>query len=220
MRNNLVLRGVAVWTASLGLLFPPQFLMAAGENTTLAQTSATSILATPAAREAVRIRDVELGQHDQFVGQIVDTQGQPIAGIAVTLRNQTVQLQTISNNQGKFQFSGLTGGTYQLETGQLETGQLETGSSGQLCRLWKNGTAPPKATGQMLLVQQDGQLVLGQDCGNPVCGSPVGGGGASRAKRLLTHPLVIGGLIAAAIAIPVAIHNADDDEGSSEIPNP
>lgn len=204
MCNNFVTRGVTVWTASLGLLFPPQFLMAAGANAPLPQVSATSTITTPAAREAVRVRDVELGSQGQFAGQIVGAQGQPIAGATITLSSQGMQLQTVSNTQGQFQFSGLTGGTYHLEADQ----------SGQLCRLWKNGTAPPKANGQMLLVQQDGPVALGQNCGTPVCGSPVRGG-TSRAKRLLTHPLVIGGLIAAAIAIPVAIHNADDDDGPS-----
>jgi hypothetical protein len=204
MRNHLVLKGMTVWMASLGLLFPPQFLMAAGEPVTQPQVSATSANAAPVAREAVQIRDVELGPHGQFAGQIVNAQGKPISGAAIILRNRSVQLQAISNTQGQFQFSSLSGGTYHLEGGQ----------GGQLCRLWKNGTAPPKANGQMLLVQQDGPVALGQNCGTPVCGSPVRGG-TSRAKRFLTHPLVIGGLVAAAIAIPVAIHNSDDDDGPS-----
>lgn len=204
MRNKLVLKGMAVWTASLGLLFPPQFLMAAGEPATQPQVSVTSTNSTPTAREAVQIHDVELGPHGQFAGQIVNAQGKPISGAAIILRNRSGKLQAISNAQGQFQFSSLSGGTYHLEGGQ----------GGQLCRLWKNGTAPPKANGQMLLVQQDGPVALGQNCGTPVCGSPVSGR-ASRAKRFLTHPLVIGGLVAAAIAIPVAIHNADDDDGPS-----
>jgi|GEM_PF-630073 len=214
MRNNLILRSATVWTASLGLLCPSQFLMAAGENAALPQDLASQRIATPVARKAAHVRDVELDQQGQLVGQLVDAQGQPIAGAAVTLRNQTIQLQTASNPQGQFQFSGLTGGTYLLETGLSETGQRKAVQGGQICRLWKNGTAPPKANQKMLVVQQNGQVALGQNCSSPVCGSPVSNG-AARAKRLLTHPLVIGGLIAAAIAIPVAIHNSDDDNGPS-----
>jgi len=200
MRNNSVLRGVTLWTASLGLLFPPQFLMAAGEDVLPPQGSVASTAAVPVAGKAVHVRDVELGPNGMLAGQIVNAQGQPVARTTVTLKNQTVRLRTISDPRGQFQFSGLTGGNYHLESDQ----------GGQLCRLWKNGTAPPKANQKILLVQQNGPVALGQNCGSPVCGSPVRGG-ADRAKRLLTHPLVIGGLVAAAIAIPVAIHNADDN---------
>jgi hypothetical protein len=204
MRKVLILRGVAVWTAALSLLFPPQFVVAAGDHAIESQGTIVNTSAATAARETVRIRDVELGQHGQFVGQLVDAQGQPIVGAAVTLQNKTKQLQTTSNAQGQFQFTEVHGGTYHLQTNQSE----------QICRLWQNGTAPPKANHRMLLVQQGGQVTLGQNCGSPVCGSPVTGGGA-QAKRILTHPLVIGGLVAAAIAIPVAIHNSDDDDPSS-----
>ena len=63
------------------------------------------------------------------------------------------------------------------------------------------------------MIVEGQQTILGQYCGSPVvgCGSPVSAGMAG-CKELLSNPLVIGGLIAAAIAIPIAVHNADDDD--------
>ena len=68
------------------------------------------------------------------------------------------------------------------------------------------------------MVFQGDPTVLGQNCGAPVCGTPVCGspvyGPGGRIRNALANPLVVGGIAAAAIAIPVAIHNADDDPAS------
>jgi len=59
------------------------------------------------------------------------------------------------------------------------------------------------------MVVPDNSAVLGQNCGDPVCGSGVCGG----KKNCLRNPLILGGIIAAAIAIPIAVD--DDDDPSS-----
>jgi hypothetical protein len=46
-------------------------------------------------------------------------------------------------------------------------------------------------------------------------GPPPGNEFLQRAKVWATNPFVVGGIIAAAVAIPVAIHNADNDGGPS-----
>jgi len=202
MRNVYSLKGLAVGAATLGLLLPPQCLMAAGPTKGIAATSTT----TSHAATAVPIADVELQVKGRFSGQIVNVQGQPLSNIQVILQGRGKHYQTSSDAKGWFHIDGLTGGSYRLKA----NGQQN------LCRLWAPGTAPPKANQQLLLVEQNGQIVLGQFCGSPVCGSQVGGAGAgSRLKNALSHPLVIGGIVAAAIAIPVAIHNADDDDSGS-----
>jgi hypothetical protein len=200
MRNVSSLKGLALWAATLGLLMPPQCLIAAE------RAAGNSATAAPTARAgtAIPIADVQLQSRGRFSGQIVNAQGQPQVGIPVVLQGRGQQMKTSSDKQGWFHYEGLSGGSYRLEA----AGQQN------LCRLWAPGTAPPKANQQLLLVNQNGQIVLGQYCGSPVCGSPVGGAG-SRVKNALTHPLVIGGIVAAAIAIPVAIHNADDDDSGS-----
>ena len=200
MRNVSSLKGLAVGAATLGLLLPPQYLTAAEQAASISATTAP----TARAGTAIPIADIQLQPKGRFSGQIVNAQGQPQSGIPVILQGRGQQLKTISDGQGWFHYEGLSGGSYRLEA----NGQLN------LCRLWAPGTAPPKANQQLLLVEQNGQIVLGQYCGSPVCGSPVGGAG-SYIKTALTHPLVIGGIVAAAIAIPVAIHNADDDDSGS-----
>jgi len=204
MRNVSVLKGMTVWAASLGLLLPPQCLMGAETG-----ASPTKPVGTAAVSHVNEQRpnidkpstDFELDKNGLFSGQIVDAQGQPQAGAAVILHGRNQQYKTVSDAKGWFHFAKLSGGTY----------RLETGGSQQLFRLWTHGTAPPKSNQKMLVVQQGKMIVLGQYCGDGVnCGSGVGSGGY--VKNALTNPLVIGGIIAAAIAIPVAIHNADDDD--------
>lgn len=207
MRNISFFRGVTVWAATAGLLFPPQFLMAAEAGHVATDRSSNTIAAN--VREAMQITDVELQPQGTFTGQVVNAQGKPLAGAAVTLLGRKQQIKTVTDAQGWFRFTDLSGGAYRLVTGCQQ----------QICRLWADGTAPPQSNKQMLVVFQGDQTVLGQDCGSTVCGSPVGnspvgGGPVSRVKHALANPLVIGGIIAAAIAIPVAINNSDDDPSS------
>ncbi len=192
---------------SLGLLLPPQCLL--GADTGAGETTASGkpvVIATSEQRPDTNkpSTDFELEKNGLFSGQIVNAQGQPQAGAAVILHGRIQQYKTVSDARGWFHFASLTGGTYRLETGGKQ----------QLFRLWTHGTAPPKSNQKMLVVQQGKTIVLGQYCGDGVnCGSGVGAGG--RVKHALANPLVIGGIVAAAIAIPVAIHNADDDDPAS-----
>jgi hypothetical protein len=112
--------------------------------------------------------------------------------IFVTNGHQT--WNTYTDEQGHFRMEGLVGSTYQVQA----AGQI------QIVRAWAEGTAPPQALDALLLVY-DNPVVLGQNCGSPVCGSGVCG-----VPRPLANPFILGGLVVAAIAIPVAIHNSDD----------
>jgi hypothetical protein len=159
---------------------------------------------TGAAQE-FRVADVALDAHGALEGQAVSLQGSPLAGAAVVLDDGRQQWSTTTNADGQFRFEGVGGGQYRVQAG----GQM------RFCRAWKAGTAPPAATRGLMIVEGE-QTMLGQYCGSPVvgCGSPVAAGMAG-AKELLSNPVVIGGLIAAAIAIPIAVHNADDDDDDS-----
>jgi hypothetical protein len=65
------------------------------------------------------------------------------------------------------------------------------------CRAWTHAAAPPAATDQLTVV--DGPpLIRGQQPFSAV----------------FTNPLFIGLVIAAAIAIPIAVHNAQHDHPS------
>jgi hypothetical protein len=176
----------------------PGLQAAAAENA----SPATTALTTTA--QAFRIADVALDERCGLTGQAVSLQGAPLAGAQVALDDGRRQWLTTTDAEGNFRFNELRGGNYRLQVGEQT----------QFCRAWKAGTAPPAANRGLMIVEGQ-QTVLGQYCGSPVnCGSPVAGG-MGRCKDLLSNPLVIGGLIAAAIAIPVAIHNADDDDDDS-----
>jgi hypothetical protein len=172
----------AAWVAAAMFILQPQFLLAEP---------------TPAAGELpIRVVDVALGNNGVLYGQILDRQGRQLPITQIQLTNGVRQWDTYTDEEGNFRVEGLVGSTYQVHA----AGQT------QIVRAWAPDTAPPGAAQGLLLVH-DSSVVLGQHCGSPVCGSPVCGGG----RCPLASPLIVGGLIAAAIAIPVAIHNSDDD---------
>jgi len=174
-------RSCAAWTAVAALVIQPQLLLAAPLPND--------------GTEPIRVVDVELGTNGVLRGQLVDRQGRqlPISQVQVTNGHQT--RSTYSNKQGNFLFEGLVGSTYQVQA----AGNL------QIVRAWAKGTAPPKALDALLIVH-DSDIVLGQHCGSPVCGNAIRG-----AKHPLSNPFILGGIVATAVAIPVAIHNRDKD---------
>jgi hypothetical protein len=176
------MRTGAAWMAVVALVIQPQLL-----------------LAQPlpgAAEPAIRVVDVALGANGSMRGQLLDRQGQqlPVSQIQITNGHQT--WNTYTSEEGYFRLEGLVGSTYQLQV----AGQVH------IVRAWAEGTAPPHALEAILIVHDD-RVVLGQHCSTPVCGTCI-----SDAKYPLANPLIFGGLVAAAIAIPVAIHNSDDDD--------
>ena len=131
-------------------------------------------------------RDAELAAGGIFRGQIRDVNGVGLSGQMVVLQHDhQTQATAVTNAEGSFAFAGLTGGTYHIHFAERH----------HVVRLWMPGTAPPGAAQQALFVQ-DEPLVRGQ---HPIS-SLVG-----------CEPIMIGVLIAAAIAIPVALHNSGDD---------
>lgn len=131
-------------------------------------------------------------QGDTFMGQVQDQQGTVQANVPVALYGGGQKLaQTKTDRNGYFAFGNLRGGVY----------QVATADGVGAYRAWTPGTAPPSA-------QQGALLIAGDDL---VRGNWHHNGG--RLKFWLSHPCVIAGIIAAAVAIPVAIHNADDGDG-------
>ncbi len=132
--------------------------------------------------------DVQLAAGGKLVGQLVDEHGQVLPQQPVLVRQAGHFLApVITDDQGRFQVLGVRGGTLELISGRTV----------QVCRAWTPGTAPPSANGQLLLVSSD-PLARGQ--------RPMG--------ELFQDPLLIGLIIAAAIAIPIAVHNSKDDRPS------
>jgi hypothetical protein len=144
--------------------------------------------ATPGA-EALQITDVALAPGGTLVGQVVDSAGVGVAGAAVTVRhNETVVASTVSTAQGNFAIRGLQGGVFQVSAGQ----------GLGIYRLWAPETAPP-AAGKSALIVSDATTVRGQ---------------TSRIGQFLTNPLVVAGIVAVAVAVPVTVHEYRKDHKS------
>jgi len=143
--------------------------------------------ATPPQPQAI---DVSLHEGGSLLGQVVDAQGKPLADSQVVLQNTNRKLASAkTGGNGFFAFRGLRGGVYQVVAAK---------GHGTF-RAWAPGTAPPAA-------QQGALIVAGQETVRGQCG-PMG--------FWLCNPWVVAGIIAAAVAIPVAIHNADNDSTPS-----
>ncbi len=185
---------VAALAAALGMAAPPQLFAAE-----------LLLPVTPAQQSAATVADVALGVDGSLAGQAMTLQGQPLVNQTVLMSNGQRQMTATTDAKGQFRFTGLRGGAYTVTTSR----QTLT------CRAWKAGTEPPNATRGLMIVQGT-DTALGQCCGSEVgCGTPVTSGIAAGARDALRNPLVIGGIIAAAIAIPVAIHNSGDDDTAS-----
>ena len=131
--------------------------------------------------------DVALRDGGVLIGQVVNPQGVPVAGAPVSLRYQGKELVAArAGKEGYFAFKGMRGGVYQIAT--------RDGLG--VYRVWSPGTAPPVAE-QGALVIAGSNVVRGQ------------GGSTPPLKVLLANPLVIGAVVATAVAVPVAIHSAN-----------
>jgi hypothetical protein len=129
--------------------------------------------------------DIALRDGGMLVGQVVNDRGTAEPGIPVSIRSQDRELAVAkTGKEGYFAFKGIRGGVYQLVA--------DRGHG--VYRVWSPGTAPPAAQEGALLVNGD-QVVRGQ----------CAGGGF---RSFITNPLVIAGIVATAVAVPVAIHNS------------
>lgn len=172
---------------------------------------AISLVAAPAAAQAQAPQqtaqaspqsmaaDVSLRADGLLIGQFMTAQGAPVVGAEVVLTNsQGQQAMTRTNQDGAFAFSGVKG-----------LSQISGPQAQQLVRAWAEGSAPPNAAPALLLVQQQ-DVARGQ--------YPAGVGAQNffdHSKRLMANPLFVAGAIGTAVAVPVAIANADDDDPAS-----
>ena len=139
------------------------------------------------------IRDVELAEGGVLVGRLLDADGRPMTNAAVSLLvGDDLVAQTRSDADGIFAVASLRGGVHQIVTAEAS----------QLCRLWAHGTAPPRAA-QSIDVVTSSDVVRGQ------WGGPPHHPFLRKAKHWATNPFVIGGVAAAAVAVPIAL--SDDD---------
>ena len=142
--------------------------------------------AAPPQSPFLPVTDVVLRAGGVVLGQIVQPTGAPAANLPVSLVRDGKRLAPASTNAtGYFAFSGLKMGTYQIVT------PTDVGTY----RVWTAETAPPGAQPGILIVNGQG-TVRGQYDARTYAG-------------MIGKPLLLGGLVAAAIAVPVAVANAN-----------
>ena len=159
----------------------PVNLLAAEQPSASPAENTTSI---PVATAPV-VSDVALQTGNTLQGQVVDDQGQPVAGAPVSLlqKQQEVAKATTAPD-GSFQVSGVKGGVYRVVTLQGDG----------TYRAWPQSSAPPSAKPKIVLTQSSN--------------------GPSRIVRVLTSPLAICAIVATAIAVPVALANRNHGSSS------
>jgi hypothetical protein len=155
----------------------------------------TAFAAGPPAKPAVV--DVALRDGGVLLGQVVDPQGKGVQGTTVALRHYDREVvKTSTGAEGYFAVKEVRGGVY----------QIASGDGVGVYRLWAPGTAPPAAAEGALLVAKD-TVIRGQQ---PPAIPP-----RAQLKTFLANPLVIGGIVATAVAVPVAIHNSRSSSPAS-----
>jgi hypothetical protein len=134
-----------------------------------------------------------------LVGQVLDKTMQPVPGTAIAIQvERKTAASTVTDANGVFAVAGLRGGVHQVATGDAV----------ENFRFWAPGTAPPQAATNLRFVPGQAQVVRGQ------WGPPANSFG-NNAKAWATNPWIVGGVVATAIAVPVIIHNVDDDDEGS-----
>ena len=126
MKGSAVIRGIAVWLATVGVCLPQ-----------------TALAATPSSSPTSTVNDVSLREGGKLLGQVVDPQGTPLADVLVSLsRNQQELATSRTDASGCFGFRGLSGGVYHLAAAKGHG----------VFRAWAPGTAPPAAQPGSLIV--------------------------------------------------------------------
>lgn len=142
---------------------------------------------TPSASQPP-VSDIRLDPQGRLRGQLVDVRGEPVADEKLELHGGGRMVGcTTSRADGQFDFERLPAGVY----------QVRFGSYAVACRAWTAEAAPPVAKGRLIVLSE-----------------PVTVRGQQPISEIFRNPLFIGLVVAAAVAIPVAIHNAHDDKPS------
>lgn len=140
--------------------------------------------------QAPAIVDVAMTGQGTVVGRVVDAQGAAVARTQVAFRSFSGQTATaVTDEQGAYAVAGLAqGGLYEAAA---------AGGRG-VYRVWQPGTAPPSAQNSAMIVA-GGRLVRGQS------GTPFWS---------FSNPIILGGLIGAAVAIPIGVYNSQNNPAS------
>jgi hypothetical protein len=143
--------------------------------------------------------DVALQSEGCLVGRLTRPDGQPRPAAAYAVYSAQGRVaQGFTDQQGGVKVSGMQGGMY----------HLVVGAESYLLRLWADGTAPPNAVEEVLLVHAP-TVVRAQWAAPRPLNNLV-----RRLKFGARNPLVFGTVLTAAVGVPVIMHNLDEDDHS------
>ena len=134
------MRILTTWAALLSLIFPTGVTMAEGPAPIAQRT------------EALVLRNVELSESGSLSGQYVGKSGQPVANAEIQFTFGDVVTKVTSDKNGRFEANNLTPGKCVVQIGDAT----------YACRLWLNGTAPPKSLTSIAIVAEEA-TVLGNN---------------------------------------------------------
>lgn len=127
------------------------------------------------------VSDVALGAGNTLFGSVVTPDNKPCGVVpVVAVQNSRVVTQGLAGPDGRFRLQLPSGGRY----------LVSTGGPGQVVRAWSAGMAPPGASQGVLLTHA----------------SPVERGQSPAGEMFTSTPFLIGALVVAAVAIPVAVN--------------
>lgn len=180
---------------------------------TFSLLTSQTLAANPGSLETAQapvIRNVELGEGGVARGVVVNTEGRACPHAKVEVHANRTVFQTTTDEAGRFQISGLTGGSCVVKAGDEPYG----------CRLWANQTAPPKSLHTFVVVDPSQPVVRGQDCIGENCDDYYAGdsGGVGYLNSLggMTGAQMVGfGLLAAGVTVAIVLAAQDDGNASN-----
>ena len=145
--------------------------------------------------EESALTDIVLGAGGTLQGQLLNQAGEPTIGKTVRLLSGGVEVASATTDQfGQFRILAVRGGTH----------QLMSGDHSRFLRTWTKEAAPPGAKSQVMLSTTP--VVRGQFGGSIGPSMP-----SIHPWRYLNHPATLGGIIAAGLIVPTAMHKPTPD---------
>ena len=139
---------------------------------------------------ALKVHDVQLTENGKLPIVVVNAQGKPQPNVTfeITRAGDAECITGVTGEAGEYQVEGLKGGVYQIRTDQGLCA----------CRVWTHQAAPPTSAKSLLLVND--RVVRGQ---RPI------------SELFRSDPILMTAIVAAAIAIPIVIHQTRDKSSGS-----
>ncbi len=146
-------------------------------------------------RKESALTAIALGPGGTLQGQLLNEVGEPDAGKTVRLLNGNIEVASATTDQfGQFKIVAVRGGPHQLMSGQHS----------RFLRTWTQEAAPP--TAKTHVVFSTAPVVRGQFGGKIGPSLP-----SIHPGRYLNRPATLGGIIAAGIIVPTAMHKPTPD---------